>query len=91
MSINTKAFLGKEICSITTYSRFEISSPSTNLAGIVTSEDVLHIVSQLMVMASSHLMGMFRVKTEGTKFSEVAIPCRSAQEFFNDIFSNFNK
>ena len=90
-TINTQVFKNGNICSITTFSRFVASFEGNdfNLIKNKGSEDAIGILAEMGVMASSHLMGAFRIKTDKTDFSDHVIPPRSKGEFINMFAETF--
>ena len=91
-TINTKVFKNGNICSITTFSRFVTSFEGNDFDLIKNkgSQDAIGILAEMGVMASSHLMGAFRIKTDKTVFSDHVIPPRSKSEFMNMFSEQFN-
>ncbi len=90
-TINTQVFKNGNICSITTFSRFVVSFEGNefNLIKNRGSKDGIDILAEMGVMASSHLMGAFRIKTNKTDFADHVIPPRSKGEFINMFADSF--
>jgi len=78
-TINSKVFLKNEVCSITTFSRFRTES-NMNFLDNLKNKEVIDFIARLGMISNSHLMGMFRVKSYGTNFSDFCIPIRDMSE-----------
>lgn len=89
-TINTKIFKQAKVCSITTFSRFEILTENFDLIENIKDENVINLLSQLGLISNSHLMGMLKLKSEKTIFSEYNIPVTSIYELESMIKSFVN-
>jgi hypothetical protein len=88
-TINCKAFQENEICSTTSLSRFRTIT-SLDLLDNLRNKDVVDFIGRLGFIANAHLMGMFRVKTDGTSYSGFCIPVRDMQEISSILFDEYN-
>ena len=89
-TINCKAFQENEICSITTLSRFKTIT-SLDILENLNNKDVVDFIARLGFIANAHLMGMFRVKTDGTSYSGFCIPIRDMQEISSILYDEYNR
>jgi len=89
-TINCKVFQNNEICSITTLSRFKTIA-SLDLLDNLKNKDIVDFIARLGFISNAHLMGMFRVKTDGTSYSEFCIPVRDMQEIYSILFEEYNR
>lgn len=78
-TINCKVFIKNEVCSITTFSRFRTET-NLDLIDNIKNTEIVDLIARLGFISNSHLMGMFRIKSLGTKFSEYCIPIREIHE-----------
>lgn len=89
-TINNKVFVKNEMCSITTVSRYRTETNIVMLDNLKNPE-IIDLIARLGYLSNAHLMGMFRIKSYGTKFSEYCIPVREIHEISEMLRSEFNK
>jgi hypothetical protein len=89
-AINCKAFQNNEICSITTSSQFKTQT-NLDILDNLNNKDVVDFIARLGFIANSQLMGMFRVKSDGTSYSRFCIPIRDMQELSTVLYSEYNR
>ncbi len=89
-AINCKVFQHNEICSITTSSQFKTQT-NLDILDNLNNKDVVDFIARLGFIANSQLMGMFRIKSDGTSYSGFCIPIRDMQELSVIFYSEYNR
>ncbi len=91
-TINVKIYKNGKVCSTTIFSRFSLffNNLNFNMLENIKNKDVIDILANLGVIANSHLMGIFRIKSIGTDFDEYIIPVRAHTEMYNLLSNNMH-